>query len=122
MLKIVPKDGNGIPITDLEATILDTDIGKPGIQELKEWVALTEYLTTFPDSDKDGVPDVPERYEQPEGQILVDTSWNPIDLLKGGKSITFIFVTVAVLMLVLIGLSVWGIVRLFQRAMKPKRR
>lgn len=120
MLKIIPKDRNGESITELEETILDSDIDKPGIQEVKEWVALTEYLKNLPDPDGDGVPNVPERYRQPEGRIVVDSSWNPLDLIRGGNYITFIVVCMLIFIIVIIGLLIWGISKLLHRVMKPR--
>jgi len=72
ILDVVPKDRNGNPIVtqssegnpfDLLLPLrVDTDRQKAGIQELKEWVCLMEYVKSFPDKDGDGLPDIPEKY------------------------------------------------------------
>ncbi len=120
MVKIVPKDRTGVPVTSLEETILDADDEKPGIQEVKEWIALTEYIRNLPDLDGDSIPDMPARYEQPEGRINAISSWNPIDLLKGCNYITVAVLGILVLMLGLVGLLIWGIVLLGRRVVKPR--
>jgi len=61
VLEIVPKDRHGNPIDDLKAVRLDADKHKPGIQELKEWKAVLEYIKSFADSDGDGLPNVPDK-------------------------------------------------------------
>ena len=64
LIKIVPKDKNGLTITDMSKQIIDFDNSKKGIQEGKTWIALIEYLQSFKDTDGDGLPDMPEKYKQ----------------------------------------------------------
>lgn len=99
ILKIVPKDKNGLPIEDLKAALVDADKEAPGIAELKEWMAFIDYIRSFPDNDGDGLPDIPNRYRSREGRIVAEKSWNPVKLLRRGTFITWIPVIVIILML-----------------------
>jgi 2',3'-cyclic-nucleotide 2'-phosphodiesterase (5'-nucleotidase family) len=68
LLRIEPKDREGHPVTDMKQMIIDADSTASGIQELKEWDALAAYLKTFPDTDGNGIPNVPGRYRGREGR------------------------------------------------------
>jgi len=90
ILKMVPKDANGNPIQDLANARVDADPDTPGIQELKEWETLFEYLETFEDRDGDGLKEVPERYSHSEGRFVPSPSLNPFKLLKRGNFLTWL--------------------------------
>jgi 5'-nucleotidase len=90
VLDIVPKDRHGTPVDDLKTMRQDADNHKPGIQELKEWKAVLEYLKSFADTDGDGLPNVPDKYRGKLGRNVVDASWNPYKLLKRGTYVTWI--------------------------------
>jgi 5'-nucleotidase / UDP-sugar diphosphatase len=105
ILNIIPKDLNGKPIDDLASARIDADKGLPGIQELKEWIGVMEYIKSFPDTNGDGIPDVPEKYRGKLGRIVSQASWNPVSLLSKGTMVTwgaFSAVVVGVLLLALI--------------------
>ena len=89
ILKIVPKDRNGGPVADLATCCVDADKSQPGIQELKEWVGVMEYIKSFPDTNGDGLPDIPDKYKGKLGRIVVEASWNPVSLLAGGTMVTW---------------------------------
>lgn len=99
ILKIVPKDRAGKPIEDLESALVDADKDIPDIQELKEWTAVMDYIRSFPDSDGDGLPEIPEKYREKEGRIVVEKSWNPFKLLRRASYITWIPVLAVLLIL-----------------------
>jgi len=87
LLSVQPRDRNGRPITDLkEGIVIDADALTPGVQEIKEWVALAAYLQSFPDSDGNGIPEIPVRYRQAEGRFAATPSWNPVDLIAAETS------------------------------------
>lgn len=88
-LRIVPRDRNGNPVTDIRSTIIDGDPSRKGVQEVKEWVALMEYVQSFKDTDGDGVPNIPATYAGPEGRIVARPSWSPAALLAGGGALTW---------------------------------
>ncbi len=89
LLSVTPRDRQGRPVTDTKEGVVDADARTPGIQEIKEWVALADYLKAFPDTDGNGIPEIPERYRGPEGRFKAVPSWNPIDLVAGGNAITW---------------------------------
>jgi 5'-nucleotidase len=99
LLSIKPRDRRGRPIGDTRKGIIDADPATPGIQELKEWTALASYLKELPDTDKDGIPDLPSRYGRPEGRFAAVPSWDPVALLAGGNWITWGAILAAVLLL-----------------------
>ena len=110
LLSITPRDREGRPVSDLKQGIIDADAIAPGIQEIKEWLALAAYMKGFPDVDGNGIPDIPARYRQPEGRFAADPSWNPIRLIAGGNGITYgvlgIGIGVLVLTVILLRLSI----------------
>jgi 2',3'-cyclic-nucleotide 2'-phosphodiesterase (5'-nucleotidase family) len=79
-----------------------------GREPLREWVALAQYLSSFP--EQNGRPGVPERYRGPEGRIVVAASWSPVDLVAGGNWITWSAVTLSVLALVMLVAAIRWIV------------
>jgi 5'-nucleotidase/UDP-sugar diphosphatase len=111
VLDIVPKDRDGKPIGDLAEARVDADPGQPGIQETKEWVGLLEYVQSFPDADRDGIPDIPARYAGPAGRIVRSPSWSPVALLAGAGYVTWAAIGAVVLVLALLAglvlLIVW---------------
>ena len=77
LVTVVPRDAEGEPITDLTEHLLDADPSTPGIQEVKEWMALVDLVATFPDADGDGIPEVPTRYtDEPAPRLIADPSWS----------------------------------------------
>ncbi len=121
ILKVVPKDRNGNPIVikssrgnpfDLLLPLrVDTDKEKPGIQELKEWVCVMDYVKSFPDRDGDGNPHVPEKYRGELGRIMREPSWNPISLLSRGIYLTWVAFGVVVGLFFVLGLGVYLIAK-----------
>ena len=57
LLSIVPKTKDGVPIEDFEEHII-YDNG----HEIKEWLAIAEYLKSF--DKEDGIPQMPDYYSQ----------------------------------------------------------
>jgi 5'-nucleotidase len=116
ILDIVPKDRNGMPIKDLAAARVDADKKKPGIQELKEWAGLIEYVRQFPDTNGDGVPDIPVKYLEHLGRNVSQPSWNPVALLSHGTFVTWTAFGVVLFLIAMVVLAVSLVVR----AMKKK--
>ncbi|MBW2673840.1 MAG: bifunctional metallophosphatase/5'-nucleotidase [Deltaproteobacteria bacterium] len=108
VLDIVPKDRDGNPILDLKTVRVDADKQTPGIQELKEYRGVLEYVRSFPDTTGDGVPDVPDRYRGRLDRQLVEASWNPLRLLKRGTYVTWIafgaLITIFLILILITGL------------------
>jgi 5'-nucleotidase / UDP-sugar diphosphatase len=115
VLDIVPKDRNGNPMViltpganpfDLLLSLrVDRDKEKPEIQELKEWVALMDYVKNFPDKNGNGVPDIPEKYRGKLGRIIEAPSWNPVSLLSRGTYVTWIAFAVIMGLILILGLG-----------------
>lgn len=118
LIQFVPKNDQGSPVTDWKAVRVDADAGAEGIQELKEWVSLALYLKSLPDRNGNGVPDLPERYRNPDGRNVAVPSWNPVDLLGGAGWITWAALAAAAVVLVILALVLWWIVRLVRRRAK----
>ncbi len=126
ILDIVPKDRNGNPIVTktpkanpfdvLLSLRVDVDKNKPGIQELKEWVVLMDYVRDFSDKDRDGFPDIPEKYRGKLGRIVKEASWNPVSLLSRGTYVTWIAFGVIMSLILILGFGVF----LFSRKMRKK--
>jgi 2',3'-cyclic-nucleotide 2'-phosphodiesterase (5'-nucleotidase family) len=109
LIQLTPKDRDGSSISDINNARIDADPLQPGIQELKEWVALATYMKSFPDTDGNSVPNIPDKYRQPEGRITAAPSWNPVRLIAGGNRITCGVLAAAILVLCLSGLLLWKI-------------
>jgi 5'-nucleotidase / UDP-sugar diphosphatase len=118
LIKLAPKDAGGRPVTDWKTVRVDADAGAAGIQELKEWVALTWYLKSFPDMNGNGIPDLPGSYRNPDGRSVAVPSWNPVNLLRGAGWITWAVMGAAAVLLIILALVVWWIVRLARRRAK----
>jgi 5'-nucleotidase/UDP-sugar diphosphatase len=122
VLDIVPKDRDGRPVLDLATARLDADSSAAGIQELKSWVGLMEYVRTFPDPDGNGIPNVPAKYLSKAGRNLREPSWNPVSLVSHPSWVTWVAIgvaVVAILIVVLLVLLLRGIVRRARRRSGP---
>ncbi|MBN2665811.1 MAG: 5'-nucleotidase C-terminal domain-containing protein [Bacteroidales bacterium] len=62
LIKVVPKDESGNPVTDMKNAVIDMDEEQQGVQEGKEWLALLEYIRLMKDRDNDGIPDIDKKY------------------------------------------------------------
>ena len=121
LLSVQPLDREGRPVTDANRGIIDADALTPGIQELKEWIALAAYLKSFPDINGNGIPEIPARYRQPEGRFSTAPSWNPVDLIAGGNGITYGAIGIGILLHVLMALLIGFSVRLIRRKISAER-
>jgi len=121
LLSVAPRDHEGRPVIDPKQGIIDADALVPGVQEIKEWVALAAYMKSFPDTDGNGIPDIPARYQKPEGRFSPSPSWNPIRLVAGGNGITYGAIGIGIL-LHIVGIVLIGFfIRLIRRRMKTKQ-
>ncbi|MCI8477039.1 MAG: bifunctional metallophosphatase/5'-nucleotidase [Oscillospiraceae bacterium] len=101
ILRITPKDAWGNPITNYE----DHIIHLPDGGELKEWYALATYLASFP--TEDGVPQVPRRYQGPEGRKVEVKSLNLIELLRQPRWTTVLVVVLILAVVILVAVLFW---------------
>ncbi len=82
-LDISPKDRRGRPIKNIFYMRVDANKVMPGIQELKQWRGLIEYVQSFADVDGDGIGDMPDKYQGKLDRITARPSWNPARLISG---------------------------------------
>lgn len=62
LVKIVPKNKQGIPVDNIEKTTLSFRSEKFGIYEGKEWIGVIKYIKQFKDTDDDNLPEIPDKY------------------------------------------------------------
>ncbi len=110
LLSIVPKFADGTPVERYEDAVIMTTEGT----ELKAWAAIAEYMTSFEDTDGDGIGNVPAKYAKEEGRKVVEDSKKIGDLLK--KPNKFFFIIIALVLVVLAILT--GIIVLIVKVTK----
>ncbi len=81
LLSVTPRDAAGQPVSDLSTLLIDDDPETPGVQELKAWRSLLQYLSSFPDRDGDGVADIPYEGAVSGVRLIREDSWAPAALL-----------------------------------------
>ncbi len=82
VVRVTPRKADGSPLTDLHDVMVDADASAPGTQELKEWLALVQYLRSFPPAAETGIPEIPVRYKELRGWYAAEPSWNPVGILR----------------------------------------
>lgn len=70
LVRVVPKDREGVPFTDIRKGIIDFVPGEEGLQEGKEWMATYQYIRHFQDVNQDGIPDIPGQYRNPPPRVI----------------------------------------------------
>ena len=120
LISIKPKDKNGRALTDMKQAIIYTDKNSSKAAELKEWIALVQYLRSFKDTNENGIPDIPEKYRTPEGRIQAEPSMNPVKLIGGGNAITYGALFVGIILLCSFLFLVWLVVRKIRSSSRIK--
>ena len=116
LLSIVPKFADGTPIENYEDAIL-----MKGDQELKAWVAIADYMSSFEDTDGDGIGNVPAKYGTVEGRKVIEDSKNIGDLLKNPNKFFFMIIGVVLLLLAIISGIVVLVVKIEKKNKKRKK-
>jgi 5'-nucleotidase len=62
LVKVTLKNEKGEPIQSIYDAVIDANTDAPGVQEMKEWVALLWFLQQQPDINGNGIPDIPDYY------------------------------------------------------------
>ncbi len=120
LLSIVPKFADGTPIEQYEDAVITAD-GK----ELKAWAAIADYMSSFEDTDNDGIGNVPAKYAKEEGRKVVEDSKKIGDLVKNPNKFFFaivgiLFVLVIVLIVIVV-LTVKVVCKMRKRAKDKKK-
>jgi 2',3'-cyclic-nucleotide 2'-phosphodiesterase (5'-nucleotidase family) len=111
LLTVQPKDKNARPLPDIKSAVIYVDKTAAEPKELKEWLALAEYMQSFKDTDGNGILEIPEKYAKPEGRYEAQPSWNPVSLIAGGNAITYGALVIVLLLLGIFCLAVWLVLR-----------
>jgi len=106
IVKLTPRDKMGTPIHNLQDAILDTDLEMDGIQDIKEWEALSIYLKSFQDTDGDGIPNIPDYYKTSTGRNIVSASLSPTALFVNINHITLFLLGFLILLLLFLFLII----------------
>lgn len=116
LLSIVPKYADGTPIEDFEDVII-MENGK----EIKAWDAIARYMQSFPDTDKDGIANIPEYYRTDHGRKVVDDSKSLGALIKNPNKYAMMIVAVIVILIIIVVLLIVLVVKLIKRIRKKKK-
>ncbi len=115
LLPIEPKFADGTLVENYEDAII-----MKGDQELKAWTAIADYMSSFEDTDGDGIGNVPAKYGTLEGRKVVEDSRNIFALLKNPNKFFFMIVGIILLLLAIIAVIVVLIVKVIKRLKKKK--
>lgn len=110
ILSLVPKYADGTPVEDFE----DVIVYENG-SELKAWDAIARYMQSFPDSDGDGIANVPEYYDSLHDRKVVEDSRNIGDLLKNPNKYAGMILIVILILIFLVVLIAVLVVKLIRR-------
>ena len=116
ILSIQPKFADGTPIEYIEDAIIQTESG-----ELKAWAAIAEYMDSLPDTDGDGISDIPAVYGTLQGRKVIQDSRNLLHLIKGLNKYAVVIILVVLLILALLITLIFLIVRFLLRLTKRKK-
>lgn len=116
LLSIVPKFADGTPVTNYEDAIVMT-----GDKELKAWAAIAAYMTSFEDTDGDGIGNVPAKYAAPEGRKVVEDSKNIFDLIKNPNKFGIAITAIILLLILLLVVIVRLVVKLIKKLGKKNK-
>jgi 2',3'-cyclic-nucleotide 2'-phosphodiesterase (5'-nucleotidase family) len=120
LISIKPKDKNGRALPDIKTAIIYIDKNSPKAAELKEWIALVQYMRSFKDTNKNGIPNIPEKYHKPEGRIQAEPSMNPAKLVGGGNAITYGALLIGLTLLCAWLFLMWMVLRKIRSSVRSK--
>jgi 5'-nucleotidase len=99
LFSLVPKDARGVPFPEPRDAVADADPERPGVQEVKVWRALLRALRRHPDTNGNGVPDLPEALGEPPQRVFVVSSWSLGPLLDNTSRVTGLALGIPLLVL-----------------------
>lgn len=113
LLSIVPKDADGNPIENFEdVIIMDNN------RELKAWDAIARYMQSFPDTDGDGIANIPASYSETEGRKQVEESKNIFDLIKNPNKYAVMIMAIVLIVILIVVFIIRLVVKLIRRIRK----
>lgn len=115
ILSIVPKFADGTPIENFE----DAIIMENG-SELKAWDAIARYMQSLPDTDGDGIANIPASYRELEGRKAVEDSKNLGDLIKNPNKYAVMILVVILIVILIVVLLIVLVVKLIKRMRRKK--
>ncbi|MDD3361090.1 MAG: bifunctional UDP-sugar hydrolase/5'-nucleotidase [Hespellia sp.] len=114
LLKIAPKDADGNVIEDFDTAIVYHE-GK----ELKAWQAIATYMQSF-DKNEEGIPQIPEKYSEPEGRKVVDMNTDLVSRFSHPNKYVAMFAGVIVVGLIIMILLIVLISKIVRRVRKKR--
>lgn len=115
IIDVTPKYADGKPIKDMKKAFVDGDRGQPGVQQIKVWRCLADYLRSQPDGNGNRIPDVPIRYAKADSRYRAAASWSPAALFTDATGITWVVLGAAAVLLAAIFLAVRQLIRASRR-------
>lgn len=100
ILSIVPKDENGVRITDFADCIV-----YDGAKELKAWAGIAGYLSSF-EKNGEGISQIPEYYSEVRGRKIREDAKDIYSLLRQPNEYAVIMMAAAAAILLLVVLLV----------------
>lgn len=114
LLSLVPKDADGNEITDFADTIV-----YDGDQELKAWIAMTEYLGSF-EKNEDGISEIPEYYSELHDRKVVDDTKKVTKLVEKPNKYAAMIVGVCVAAFAMVMLILVLLVKIVRRIRRKR--
>lgn len=106
LLKIVPKTVAGDVVKDIITTIIDNDSNLDGVQEIKEWEALLNYAANFPDTNNNGIADIPTVGIISEPRMLASQAFSITELTTHTTYIMWCFLGLILLTIISLGILI----------------
>lgn len=110
ILSVQPKFADGTPIENIEDAII-TSNG----QEIKAWTAIAEYMQSFPDTDGDGIANMPAYYAASHSRKVIEDSTSLWDLVKNPSKYAIIMAVICLVLLAVLIVLIVLIVRLIRK-------
>ncbi len=119
LLSIVPKDKKGRTITDFEKQII-YDNSNPAKNEVKEWLAIAQYLKSFPEVN--GISRVPDYYSKPQGRKILDNDKSLEAILGSPNKVALKIYLILFIVVVIFAVIIYFIVRLGKYLHRNRKR
>jgi 5'-nucleotidase len=117
LLDVTPRNADGSPVTDMDTMLVDGDPTQPGVQEIKAYRAMLDHLSSFQDTDQDGIANIPIAGLISENRLLRSDSLAPSALLADATWKMYAAMLCPLGALGLVGLLIRTVLR--RRARKP---